>query len=56
MNTKKPKSDEQNEPPSTVTNREQQQYQKESIALLKLLRMSENSLKEQPLTLDEAFN
>ena len=34
---------------------EDYEYQKESLALLKLLKLSEKSIKENPLTLDEAF-
>jgi prevent-host-death family protein len=34
---------------------EDYEYQRESIALLKLLKLSEKSLKENPLSLDEAF-
>ncbi len=34
---------------------EDYEYQRESLALLKLLKLSEKSLKENPLSLDEAF-
>lgn len=34
---------------------EDYEYQQESLALLKLLKLSEKSLKENPLSLDEAF-
>ena len=34
---------------------EDYEYQKESLALLKLLKLSEKSLKENPLSLDETF-
>jgi PHD/YefM family antitoxin component YafN of YafNO toxin-antitoxin module len=34
---------------------EDYEYQKESLALLKLLKLSEKSIKENPLSLDEAF-
>lgn len=31
------------------------EFQQETLALLKLLKLSEKSLKDEPLTLDEAF-
>ena len=34
---------------------EDYEYQQESLALLKLLKLSEKSLNENPLSLDEAF-
>ena len=38
-----------------IQNIEDYEYQQESLALLKLLKLSEKSLQENPLSLDEAF-